>query len=108
MLSIGVTRFYGGGIPICPRADPHDGELDVTLVHDVGRMGILPFDRRIRAGRHEGHADVTMLRSASIELVASPDIVAYADGERIGAAPLRVEAARGALTLCVPPGAVRR
>lgn len=102
MLAVGLTRFYGGGVPICPGADPADGLLDVTLVQAVGRFRVLAFDPLIKAGTHVERPEVTTLRASAIRLEAPAGLVAYADGERVGPLPLTVEAHREALTLCVP------
>ena len=40
--SVANGQFFGGGIPICPAANPADGKLDVVLVRDVPRWKI-PF-----------------------------------------------------------------
>ena len=37
LVAIGNTSSYGGGMLICPQADPYDGLLDVTIIHPVGR-----------------------------------------------------------------------
>jgi diacylglycerol kinase (ATP) len=102
MLAVGLTRYYGGGVPICPDADPADGLLDVTLVHAVGRFKVLAFDSLIKAGTHVRRPDVTTLRASAITLEAPTGLVAYADGEHAGPLPLTVEAHRESLTLCVP------
>ncbi|WP_369375069.1 diacylglycerol kinase family protein [Promicromonospora sp. Populi] len=102
MLAIGLTKSYGGGVPICPDADPTDGLLDVTLVHAVGRFRFLAFDSLIKSGRHVERPDVTTLRAPAIRLAAPTGLVAYADGEPVGSLPLTVEAHRESLTLCVP------
>lgn len=102
MLAVGLTRFYGGGVPICPDADPADGLLDVTLVQAVGRFRVLAFDPLIKAGTHVGRPGVTTLRASAIRLEAPAGLVSYADGERVGPLPVTVEAHREALTLCMP------
>ena len=102
MLAVGLTRYYGGGVPICPGADPADGLLDVTLVQAVGRFRILAFDPLIKAGTHVDRPEVTTLRASAIRLEAPAGLVAYADGEFVGPLPVMIEAQREALTLCVP------
>lgn len=102
LLGIGLTRSYGGGVPICPRADPTDGLLDVTLVHAVGRFRFMAFDGLVKAGKHVERPDVTTLRTSAIRVEAPAGLVAYADGEYVGPLPVTVEAHREVLTLCVP------
>lgn len=102
LLAVGLTRTYGGGVPICPAADPADGLLDVTLVQAIGRWKILAFDALVKAGTHVERPQVTTLRAPAVRLAAPSGLVAYADGEYVGRLPVLVEARRAALTLCVP------
>lgn len=102
MLAIGLTRTYGGGVPICPGADPADGLLDVTLVQAMGRFRLLAFDALIKAGTHVDRPEVTTLRASAVRLAAPAGLVTYADGEPMGPVPVTVEARRRSLTLCVP------
>ena len=38
---VGNTCSYGGGMRICPQADPTDGLLDITIIHPVSRLKLL-------------------------------------------------------------------
>ena len=38
--SVANGRYIGGGIPICPEADVHDGKLDLVLVRNIPRRRI--------------------------------------------------------------------
>lgn len=96
MATVGNTRSYGGGIPICPDADPADGELDVVLVRPAGRLRLLRLLPRVYKGTHATVPEVSTHRVRSIRL-ASPGITAYADGDPIGALPLTIDVAPGAL-----------
>ena len=86
-VAVGNTASYGGGMQICPNADPSDGLLDVTIIHPVGRvklLRLLPDDvlravrprplRRAVAGRRE--VDGSRDRGWSVfgdgELLAAP------------------------------------
>ncbi|MFI2366354.1 diacylglycerol kinase family protein [Promicromonospora sp. NPDC019610] len=102
MLAIGLTRTYGGGVPICPGADPADGLLDLTLVQAMGRFRLLAFDALIKAGTHVERPEVTTLRASVVRLTAPAGLVTYADGEPMGPVPVTIEAHRRSLTLCVP------
>lgn len=101
MATVGNGRTYGGGIPICPDADPADGILDVTLVRPAGRLRLLRLLPRVYRGTHASVDQVTMARVTAVRL-ASPGVTAYADGDPIGALPLRIDVAPRALTLFVP------
>ncbi|GAA1841977.1 diacylglycerol kinase [Microbacterium koreense] len=101
MATIGNGTSYGGGIPICPDADPADGELDVTLIRPAGRLRLLRLLPRVYKGTHTGIDEVSTFRVRSVRL-ASPGVTAYADGDPIGTLPLTVDVAPRALRVFVP------
>lgn len=101
LASIGNTRFYGGGVPICADADPSDGLLDVTLVRTGGRLRLLRLLPKVYAGKHLGHPQVQTLRGGSVRMDA-PGLQAYADGDPLGYLPLTVEAWPAAQRVFVP------
>ena len=101
MATVGNSRSYGGGIPICPDASPDDGLLDLTLVRPVSRARLLALLPRVYAGTHTSLAEVTTRRVRHVRLDA-PSVTAYADGDSLGALPVSVECAPGALTVVVP------
>ncbi len=101
MATVGNGRTYGGGIPICPDADPADGLLDLVLVRPAGRLRLLRLLPRVYQGTHGDVAEVVMRSVRSVRL-SSPGVTAYADGDLIGALPLRIDVAPGALTIFAP------
>jgi diacylglycerol kinase (ATP) len=101
MATVGNGPTYGGGIPICPDADPADGLLDVVLVRPAGRLRLLRLLPRVYRGTHGTIPEVAMHRVRSVRLSAS-GVTAYADGDPIGALPLTVDVVPGALTLLAP------
>jgi diacylglycerol kinase (ATP) len=98
MATVGNGRTYGGGIPICPDADPADGLLDVVLVRPAGRLRLLRLLPRVYKGTHAGAAEVSMRRVRSVRLSA-PGVTAYADGYPIGALPLTIDVVPRSLTV---------
>jgi diacylglycerol kinase (ATP) len=101
LVAIGNTTTYGGGMMICPQADPYDGQLDVTIIHPVGRSKLLRLLPQMYSGRFARDACVEQLRAAEV-VVEGPGLVAYGDGELIGAAPLTVRSVAGAVRIHVP------
>ncbi|GAB3168781.1 diacylglycerol kinase [Myceligenerans halotolerans] len=102
LLAVGNTRYYGGGRPILPGADPRDGLLDLTLVEAVGRLGLIGLDTPIKRGEHLGRPGVRSLRAASVRVEADQELVMYADGEPVGPLPVTVTAHHRTLMLCLP------
>ncbi len=98
-VAVGNTAFYGGGIPICPAADPTDGLLDVTHVGPTTRRDLLTMLPKLRTGAHVEHPAVTTGRTTRIKLGGPNGWVAYADGERVGPLPLEITSVPGALTV---------
>ncbi|MFF2044982.1 diacylglycerol kinase [Kitasatospora sp. NPDC058170] len=101
LAAVGNTRSYGGGMLICPGADPADGLFDVTLVAAMPRLRVARFFPTVFKGTHIHHPEVTTHRTASLR-IESPGITAYADGEFIAPLPVDVTVARAALHLIVP------
>lgn len=102
MVAVGNGGSYGGGMRICPDADPADGLLDVTVVGPVSRPELLRFFPTVYRGTHPGHPAVTTAR-ARVVSVAARGVTAYADGEPFGPLPVTCEAVRGALRVLAPP-----
>lgn len=101
LVAVGNGISYGGGMRVCPSADPGDGLLDVTWLHRVGRARFIASFPRVFAGTHVHEPFVRTLRGTSVEIDA-PGQTVYADGERIGPAPARIGVRRGALTVVAP------
>jgi diacylglycerol kinase (ATP) len=67
ILAVANGRFFGGGIPICPAADPADGLLDLVMIRHVPRRRIplylpglmMSRDLRFRVTTHRKAQSVT-------------------------------------------------
>jgi diacylglycerol kinase (ATP) len=101
LVAIGNTSSYGGGMLICPDADPYDGLLDVTIIHPVGRLKLLRLFPEMYSGKFVRDPCVERLRVREVT-VDGPGLVGFGDGELIGAAPLRACAVPHALPVFVP------
>lgn len=101
LVAIANTPLFGGGMRICPDADPADGLLDVCVVGRASRAEFLRVFPRVYRGTHAGHRAVTLCRAATVS-VAAPGDIGYADGERMSALPLTVRTVPGAVRLLVP------
>ncbi|GAB3146147.1 YegS/Rv2252/BmrU family lipid kinase [Micromonospora sonneratiae] len=98
LVAVGNCASYGGGMRICPAADPTDGLLDVVVAGAVGRGTLVRIKPRVYRGTHVEHPQVHSYRARTVELQAD-GIVAYADGERLAQLPVTVTAVPGALHL---------
>ena len=98
LIAVANTGWFGGGMHIAPDARPDDGQLEVTVVADVGRIELLRFFRLVFSGRHTTHPKVHGLRGRHITLEAD-DLDLWGDGESIGSTPTTLEAVPGALRI---------
>lgn len=101
IVAVGNTASYGGGMPVCPAADPSDGLLQITHVAPLGRVKLIRLFPLLLSGRHVHRAEVTSSVASAIEIDA-PGLVVYADGERLGDGAVRFSLQPGALTVLVP------
>ncbi len=101
LVAVGNTSSYGGGMQICPDADPTDGLLDVTIIHPAGRLRLLRLLPEMYSGKFVRDRTVERLRVRSI-CVDGPGLVGYGDGELIGPTPLDVRVLPEALTVFAP------
>ncbi len=103
LVAVGNTSSYGGGMIICPRADPYDGLLDVTIIHPVGRLKLLRLLPEVYSGRFVRDPCVEQLRVREVTVEGS-GLVGFGDGEMIAAAPLKVCCVPQALPVFIPKG----
>jgi diacylglycerol kinase (ATP) len=101
LVAIGNTSSYGGGMLICPKADPYDGLLDITIIHPVGRLKLLRLFPEMYSGTFVRDPCVEQLRVREVT-VEGPGLVGFGDGEMIAAAPLTVCSVPRALPVFVP------
>jgi diacylglycerol kinase (ATP) len=101
LAAFGNTRSYGGGMLICPGADPTDGLLDVTMVSSASRTQLIRLFPTVFTGTHVNLDQVRTARARVIE-IDSPGINAYADGDFAAPLPVTVSAVPHALTMIVP------
>jgi diacylglycerol kinase (ATP) len=98
LVAVGNTASYGGGMRICPDADPTDGLLDVVVAGEVSRTTLVRIKPRVYKGTHVQHPKVMSFRAHSVGIEAD-GITAYADGERAFPLPITVTAEPNALHL---------
>ena len=98
MVAVGNTAWYGGGMKICPGADPADGLFDITVVGATSRLELMRTKPRLTNGTHVDHPMVSVFRAARVEL-SSPGVTTYADGEPVAPLPAVAECVPGALSV---------
>jgi diacylglycerol kinase (ATP) len=95
-------RYFGGGMKICPDAEPDDGLFDVLLIGDLTKRDLLLTLPKTYRGTHLPHPKATMLRGTSVEVETSEPLPVELDGEQPGTTPVRFEVVPRALRLRTP------
>jgi diacylglycerol kinase (ATP) len=105
------SRFFGGGMQVCPPARTSDGCLDVVVMHDASKAAFLRVLLQVRAGTHISLPQVALGQAAAVTVTAGTPLPVAADGETLpwgsplaAGVPLRARVLRGALKVIVPAG----
>jgi diacylglycerol kinase (ATP) len=72
-----------------------------VIIKPMSKLSLVRTYPRLYTGEHTRHPQYEHHRVATVT-VAAPGVVAYADGERLGALPLTVGVAPGALRVLAP------
>ena len=96
-------RFFGGGLEICPEAEPDDGLFDVLTIGDVTKRDLVQTMPKMYRGTHLPHPKAELLRGSSVTVTSETPLPIELDGEQPGTTPVTFEVA-GALRLRVPRG----
>jgi diacylglycerol kinase (ATP) len=95
-------RFLGGGMKICPEAEPDDGLFDTLLIGDLTKRDLLLTLPKTYRGTHLPHPKAEVLRGARVEVDAAEPLPIELDGEQPGTTPVRFEVVPQALRLRTP------
>jgi diacylglycerol kinase (ATP) len=101
LVAVGNGPSFGGGLRITHGAEIDDGWLDVVIIKPMSKVELVRTYPKLFTGKHVTHPQYEhhLVRSVT---VAASGIVAYADGERIGALPLTIEVAPASLRVLAP------
>ncbi|MGI5952535.1 MAG: diacylglycerol/lipid kinase family protein [Brooklawnia sp.] len=100
LVAVGNAGYVGGGIHLCPRADPADGLLDLTIIAPVSRLTLVRLFPLLFRGDFVDHPAITHLRAREV-LLDGDGLVPMADGEDLGRTPLRLTCEPGVLEVLV-------
>jgi diacylglycerol kinase (ATP) len=95
-------KFLGGGMKMCPQAEPDDGLLDTLLIGDITKRDLMLTMPKIYRGTHLPHAKAELLRGRVVRIDADDAVPIQLDGEQPGTTPVQFEAVPRALRLRVP------
>jgi diacylglycerol kinase (ATP) len=94
--------YFGGGMMICPEAEPDDGVFDVLLIGNLTKRDLLLTLPKTYRGTHLPHPKAELLRGGAVTVDATPPLPVELDGEQPGTTPVRFELVPRALRVRVP------
>ena len=97
-------RYFGGGMEICPGAEPDDGVFDVLTIGDITKADLVRTMPKIYRGTHLPHPKAELLRGRVVTVESPEPLPVELDGEQPGTTPARFEVVPGALRVKVPSG----
>ena len=94
--------YVGGGMKICPGAEPDDRTFDVLLIGDLTKRDLVLTMPKIFRGTHLPHPKAELLRGSEVSVDAAEPLPIQLDGEQPGTTPARFEVVPQALRVRVP------
>ena len=98
-LSAGNGRYFGGGMKVCPDADPSDGLLDVTIWSGLGLANLASAGLKLYDGTHVKLKQTRTLRCRELRAESDEQVLIDCDGEQPGRLPCAIRILPGALRL---------
>lgn len=77
---MGNTKSYGGGLKVCPHANPRDGLLELSILGDLTKLGMLRHAGTYSNGTWWRLPQAQIARGKAIR-IEMPAVTAYADGD---------------------------
>jgi len=102
MVAVANARYFGGGFMVAPTAVVDDGLLDVYIIKETSKMGLLRVLPRVMTGDHVSHPAVEFHRAKRVTLNSPHTLAVQADGELIGKLPQAFSIAEHKLKVILP------
>ena len=96
------TPSYARSLPICPTADPTDGQLDIVAFNGGSTWHGFGHLFAVLQRRHHRQVGVEMGRAERIRIEAIGPTPFQADGDPGGVLPIEIETQAARLTMVVP------
>lgn len=97
-----INRYCGGGMLVAPEARFDDGLLDITVLAEISLPELLLNIKKLYDGTLPSHPKVRTFRSRTLEVGGPAPVEAEADGELVGATPIRFEVLPRHIRVVVP------
>ncbi len=89
--TIGIGKYNGGGMLQVPDAVADDGLLDLTIIRNISKVGVMSRFRSLYNGKIYKLKTTSLNRGRRIRIESSPEIAVEVDGEALGYSPFEFE-----------------
>lgn len=89
-LAVANGKYFGGGMCVCPGADPGDGVFDVTLWSGYGLADFVLKSKAIYSGEHIRFPGTKTFRCRTLEATSDDEVLLDVDGEQPGRLPCKI------------------
>jgi diacylglycerol kinase (ATP) len=94
---------FGGGMRVAPEAELDDGQFDVVVIGETGRLRALTGIPSLYRGRHLTRPEVEVYRARTVRVTCDGRPMLFdVEGEQVGTTPATLTCLPEALTLCAP------
>lgn len=99
--TVGIGKYNGGGMLQTPDAVADDGLLDLTVIRNLSKLGVLIRFKSLFNGKIYKLKMVSLLRGRSIRIESTPEVAVEVDGEALGYSPFEFEVIDRAIRVVV-------
>src|SRR6266704_2246274 len=85
------TPTYGAGVRLAPNASLDDGLLDIVMIEDLSKVGVLTLLPRLLGSGELRTSRVKRWRAQRVRMRTSRSCLFHGDGESIGSTPVEIE-----------------
>ncbi|MFC0273934.1 diacylglycerol/lipid kinase family protein [Metabacillus herbersteinensis] len=90
LVAVANLPFYGGGLPICPKAECTDGLFDICIVHGMTKFQFFRILKLVLKGQHMSSPSIKIIKGTELEINSSTPLMIHGDGEIIGRTPAQI------------------
>lgn len=100
-INVGICRYSGGGMQLCPQAVPDDGLLALTIARSVSKATVMLQTPRFYNGTILEHPRISGFQTRHIEVQHADNtpVLLETDGELLGTTPVRFSILPNALRI---------
>ncbi|MCC6588072.1 MAG: diacylglycerol kinase family lipid kinase [Bryobacterales bacterium] len=89
-IAIGIGRYHGGGMHVCPKSAMDDGLFEITIIHHLGAFTLAKDIKVLYSDNVYTHPKVDHYRAQHVIARTADKVSIEVDGEALGTLPLEL------------------